>query len=180
LTANDLFRLYVESNRSKDTEKQLLERLRLVTLQEVRKRSRGFRLTREDTDDIVQENYFLLLEVLQRPAIEDFEREFVLAIRRYLRHTYKYKKRESLYGESTPFEDYYSIKPDLENYVRIISKISSCTEDSCILYYLVENRIKEKTCTLKQISVLHKVSLDKVFKLERKLKAAIRKDEKEC
>lgn len=186
MTANELFHLYLESDKGIKQEKQLLERLRLVTLQELRRRSRGFRLTHEDGNDVLQESYFLLQEVIARdnkekregtPGVEDFEREFVLAIRRHLRHTYKYKKRETLYGEPTLFEDFYTTKPDLENYGRIISKLATSSEESAVLFYLVENRIKDKTCTLVQVAALNKISLDKAFKLERKLKIAIKKEE---
>lgn len=177
MNANELFQGYLDGGKTTELEKQLLERLRLVTLQELRRRSRGFRLTREDIDDIIQENYFLLLEVLLRLPIDDFEREFVLAIRRHLRHNYKYKKREILHENYEVFENFYTIKPDLENYVRIISKIASSTKEAGILFYLVENRIKERTCTLQQVAKLHKVSLDKIFKLEKKLKGFIKKEE---
>lgn len=177
--------LYVQYQNATNTvqlqalEQQLLEKLTVVTSREVRRRTRTFRLTREDKEEVIQDTYIIFracLLLCSSNPVTDFEHSFMLCVQRHLRKIFGYKRKEELYGVITPHNEETTEDEELqEDYGDLLRRVTRKPKEQVVVKYIFTNRFLNRNYTLEQIAKFHELSLNKVFKLERKLRELLKK-----
>lgn len=171
---NELYHQYRQDGK-KELEDKLFEKIKLVTQQELRRRTRSYLLTFQDKEDSLQECYIIFKCLICLPILErEFEHQYLLEFRRFLRKNFKYKKQESLVEVIPDDIPDGKIVEYKEDKTKILSRISKNPKEIYVLKCILENRVEEKNFTLEQISTFYCVSLDKVWKLEQRLREEIR------
>lgn len=179
---NELYALYkkeTDTTNLQKLEQLLLQKLVIVTSREVRRRTRTFRLTREDKEEIIQDTYLIFrdcLNLCSLTSVEDFEHSFMLCVQRHLRKVFGYKRKEELYGIITSHNEETTEDEELqEDYGDLLRRVTRKPKEQVVVKYIFTNRFLNRNYTLEQIAKFHKLSLNKVFKLERKLRELLKK-----
>lgn len=179
---NNIYSLYKQETDVAEKEKFeliLLQKLALLTLREVRRRTKTFRMSREDVEEVVQDTYLIFCDCVDCcnvSSLDDFEREFRLCVQRHLRKVFGYKKKEELYGLTTPRVEETIEDDDVqEDYEPLLKRVTTKPKELVVVNYIFENRFLNRNYTLEQIATFHGLSLNKVFKLEHRLRELLKK-----
>ena len=176
---NELYNLLIIIEEPKVYEQKeiiLCEKTKRFVSKDLRKKGRWYKLTKEDKEDIEQESYFILKQLVTEKKEIEYAKELQREINRFLRKNYKYKSKEKLVGVFSDDKYCSYQEPTIEeDYSDIIIKISKTPLDSYISTNIIKNRIINQNFTQEQIALFYCTSTNKIQRLEQKIKKEMEK-----